>query len=230
MLGFIASCGGALLRDGRRWKGRAVAHISRQAAEAARGRRAQLVECSAAPALKPVSGTIRVCCDVNEIAVGDTITIEYTPAPESPFLADDFSSTVLWTGGFNGWRGDEESGAGAQTLNFPFTPLLNGSFRVSVCVPDYAESLDFAVTDQSGYVWDNNSDEYYTIPVKYRKRLSQEGDVEEYVAAEGEEVMRDLSAEQETSPVMVPEEEQRLHRIRGEAAWWARRRAWEIFW
>eukprot|EP00171_Calliarthron_tuberculosum_P006982 IDg6982t1 len=100
----------------------------------ARARRTRSPTCSTTPVLSAATGSIDVKANVGEIAVGDTLMIEYTPEPGSPFLQEGMG-TLLWTGGFNGWRGeevgsdDDERGGAAQTLHFPFTPLLNGSFR-----------------------------------------------------------------------------------------------------
>lgn len=188
-----------------------------------RARRARAPTCSAAPVLRAATGTIQVQADMDEIAVGDTLMIEYTPSPGSPFL-DENVGTLLWTGGFNGWRGeesatdDDDRGGAAQTLHFPLMPLLNGSFRVSVMVPDYARTVDFAVSSASGFAWDDNDGQFFVIPVKYRKRLDREGEVEAYVADTGVEIKRDAKVELSESPVMMPEVEKNLHRIRGEAA------------
>lgn len=225
MQGFITSAGAAQIRGTRLRDRQAICGHPLRADRGLpqRGLRRARPACPTATAAVTgqVAGKISVMGDATEIAVGDTITVEYTPAVGSPFLAPERSRTLLWTGGFNGWRGDtgldETVNAAAQTLNFPFTPLLNGSFRVSIVIPDFAKSIDFAVTDQSGFAWDDNAGKCYSIPVKYRKRLDKKGEVEEYVAEEGEEVMRDLSAEQAVSPVMIKEEEERLHQIRGEA-------------
>lgn len=167
------------------------------------------------------TGEIRVHGDASEIAVGDTIVIEYTPCANSPLLDNDTAGILLWTGGFNGWKGlgSSEDDGSSQTLHFPFTPLLDGKFRISITVPDYATSVDFCVTSSANsWLWDDNSGDMYIIPVKYRKKMDKEGKVEEYVADKGIEIKRDAKAEENTSPVMMPEEEEVLHRIRGEAS------------
>lgn len=166
--------------------------------------------------LRSATGVISVDKDEDKIAVGDTLRIEYTPEPESPLLESaEAGGVLLWTGGFNGWRGTDDEG---QTLAFPMTPLLNGSFRVGVTVPDYAKSLDFAITDHTGYLWDDNNGNYYSILVRHRKRVDKEGKVEEYIASDGKEYSRDISADVTGSQVLRPGEEQRLQEIRGEAA------------
>ncbi len=169
------------------------------------------------------AGSITVNCDVNEIAVGDTLMIEYTP-PEGSSLLDSAAGTLLWTGGFNGWRGESKAeGAredgSEQTLHFPFTPLLDGRFRVSVTVPDYAKSVDFCVTSANAWSWDDNNGNMYTLPVKYRKKVDKDGQVIEFESNDKtQEVRREAKLEEDAPRVMVPEEEARLHRLRGEAA------------
>ena len=149
--------------------------------------------------------------------------IEYTPKDGSPFLSDK-TATILWTGGFNGWKGEEpkpeETDDGSkQTLYFPFTPLLDGRYRVSIMVPNYAKSVDFCITSTNGWAWDDNNGAMYTIPVKYRKKLDKDGNIVEFVANdESEEVKRDAKVEEDGPRILVAEDEATLHRLRGEAA------------
>lgn len=218
---FVTGLAVSTLRNGSSEKRTSVRERYRSVSST-RSRRSRAPMCSTSPMLRAATGKIVVLADIEEIAVGDTLMIEYTADAGSPFLEED-AGTVLWTGGFNGWRGeetkdDDDRGGAAQTLNFPFVPLLDGHFRVSVIVPDYARSIDFVVSSASGYIWDDNSGNFYTIPIKYRKHLDRHGEVESFVANAGLEIKRDAKVELNESPVLMPEVESNMHRIRGEAA------------
>lgn len=162
-----------------------------------------------------LSETSTVVVDPSEeVAVGDTIKIKYTP-PESWTKKNGSSQLLLLAVGFNGWDGEE------KPLMFPLNMEGDGSFRATVTVPNFAKSVEFGFTD-GGTRWDVNDGNYYQIPVRYQQRLNKKGELETFVAAECEEKdeqpKRDLEAEGEFQQILKPEEEESLHRIRGEAA------------
>lgn len=163
------------------------------------------------------TGKIRVIPD-KEVSVGDVLYIEYEP-PAGVFNLDS-EDMLYWAGGFKNWTGDSAD----ETLMFPLVKLGPSQFRVSLCVPDYAESIKFGFCDSNGFAWDMG----YSVPVKYRKRGKNDGTVEEFVATEeGEEAVAetvaggefdaDLARESASPPVLTVDAEENLHKMRGEA-------------
>jgi hypothetical protein len=161
------------------------------------------------------AGKIKVIPD-KDVSVGDVFYIEYEP-PAGRFNLDS-ADVLYWAGGFKNWTGDSAD----ETLLFPLVKLGPGRFRVSICVPDYAESVNFGFCDTDGFSWDM----LYSLPVKYRKRAREDGTVEEFEAdigrAEAEdesegEYDTDLTRESASPPVLSVEAEENLHRMRGEA-------------
>lgn len=161
------------------------------------------------------AGSIKVIPE-GDVSVGDVIYIEYKP-PAGMFDLENDDEMISFAGGFKGWTGAEDD----ETLIFPCTKLLDGALRVSVCVPDYATSIQFGFFNQSGFAFDMT----YAITVKFRKRPkkgSEEGEVEMYVAGEEAEVDEaqfgaDLKRESASAPVLTVDAEETLHQIRGEA-------------
>lgn len=152
------------------------------------------------------AGTISVIPD-RSVSVGDVLYVEYAP-PEGLF---DLGSDALlyWAGGFKGWTGESAD----ETLLFPLVRLGHGRYRVSVCVPDYATSIQFGFCDAAGYAWDMA----YAIPVRYQKRPKKDGTVEEFVAGGDGAFDSDLARESASPPVLTVDAEENLHKIRGEA-------------
>jgi hypothetical protein len=157
---------------------------------------------------------VAVYPSATDVAVGDTLRVEYDP-PQGVFahVTDSDSAKLLfWAGGFNDWNGDEDD----ETLLFPMIPLEGGRYRVSICVPDYAKSVVFGFTDESGFAWDTNDGKYFRIPIRFQKRYNpKEEVVEEFEASNT--ISMDLKRESASPPVLDVAEERTLHKIRGEA-------------
>jgi hypothetical protein len=162
------------------------------------------------------NGKIQVYPSADNVAVGDTLRVEYYP-PEGTFdhvISSGSKKSLYWAGGFADWSGDEKD----ETLLFPMIPLEGGGYRVSVCVPDYAKSIAFGFTDESGLAWDTNGGNYYRIPVRFQKRYNAKDDmVEEFEAERTKQISMDLKRESASPPVLDVAEERTLHKIRGEA-------------
>jgi hypothetical protein len=181
------------------------------------GRRASAgVQCATALMSQGATaqGRVAIYPSPIDVAVGDTLRVEYDP-PEGIFahVSNSNSAKLLfWAGGFNDWNGDEED----ETLLFPMIPLEEGRYRVSVCVPDYAKSVVFGFTDESGFAWDTNDGKYFRIPIRFQKRYNaKEEVVEEFEASNT--ISMDLKRESASPPVLDVAEERNLHKIRGEA-------------
>eukprot|EP00168_Porphyra_purpurea_P010340 TRINITY_DN2544_c0_g1_i5.p1 TRINITY_DN2544_c0_g1~~TRINITY_DN2544_c0_g1_i5.p1 ORF type:complete len:400 (+),score=94.06 TRINITY_DN2544_c0_g1_i5:172-1200(+) len=123
---------------------------------------------------------------------------------------------------------------------FPAQSLFNGSYRVSVVVPNFARVLDFAFVQDAttgGVRYDDNSGALFHIPVVNQLRLTANGEVQSYVAgsededADGARSGMELDGDRGVDvtggggvggvgmdPVLDEGEEAALHRSRGESA------------
>ena len=151
-----------------------------------------------------------------ELAVGDTLRVTYTPA-QSWIESTQPSTLLMLAMCFNDADWEKE-----KPVLFPLTETGTGDYRVSVNVPDFAKSLEFAFTD-GGFRWDTNEDQYYRVNIKYQQKLNKDGEIETVIVGEGDEegddtIKRDLSAEDKFQPILKPNEEASLHRIRAEAS------------
>lgn len=179
------------------------------------------IACASAlePQTAAKTGSISVLPSASDVAVGDTLSIEYTPPAGLFDTSLDSKTLFYWAGGFRDWSGEAEN----ETLTFPLIPLGDGRFRVSICIPEYANSVTFGFTDDSGFKWDTNNGDFFRICVKYQKRLNKDGKVEAFVADEDDASDssgggRDLQNLSASPPVLKEGEEDILHKVRGEAA------------
>lgn len=165
------------------------------------------------PANAKEAGVVVVYPSANEVAVGDTLSVEYTPPPNK--FSHESKATVLWAGGFAEWDPEDESN---NTLFFPMMPIAHGRYRVSLCVPNFATNIQFAITDTSGFEWDLNGGSLFEIKVKYQQRPTSDGEVENFDATQTETKHRvQLDHPTAIEPVLQPDVEENLHRVRGEA-------------
>jgi len=178
-----------------------------------------------------IPGTFTFTPD-GDVSVGDTLSVTYTP-PVGLFTEDD---VVCYAGGFNGWSSETDT----TPLLFPAQSLFNGSYRVSVVVPNFARVLDFAFVQDAaagGVRYDDNSGALFHIPVVNQLRLTANGEVQSYVAGSEDEEADGTRSGLEVDgdrgvdlsggggvggvgmdPVLDEGEEAALHRSRGESA------------
>lgn len=87
----------------------------------------------------------------SELSIGDTIRINYIPKEFEP---------LYFLGGF-GWDGND------KPMTLPMIPSGDGSYRVSVNLPNFAKSLDFCFSD--GVRYDSNDGKLYHIMVSMKR-------------------------------------------------------------
>ncbi|KAJ8900913.1 hypothetical protein NDN08_000212 [Rhodosorus marinus] len=154
------------------------------------------------------SGSIKQIPD-GDVAVGDTVTISYRPP--AGFFKEGHD--LHFAGGYNGWDGDD------VPVMTPAQMDTDGAYRMVVTIPNFAQVVDFAISD--GIRYDTNDGSFFHIPIRFQQRLGDDGEVEVYDSADEKqrkvEIKEFRDANSTNVVAITPENEKLLHEARATA-------------